>query len=142
MGTYGPDYDPELDGERVAKQMETIRDFMLRHEGFLTLSEIEVATGYPPASISAQLRHLRKERFGLHLVEKRRRGDGKAGLWEYRVHPAGTGCAAEQFESVEDVVEMLDGLPRETRKAVFRLYCFDCARKKGDCKCGSQIPLF
>ncbi|KKL56177.1 hypothetical protein LCGC14_2247980, partial [marine sediment metagenome] len=36
-----------------------------------TLCEIEDLTGDPPASISAQLRHLRKERFGAHTVERR-----------------------------------------------------------------------
>lgn len=40
------------------------------------------ATGAPEASASARLRDLR--RAGL-TVERRRRGDPKAGLWEYRV---------------------------------------------------------
>jgi hypothetical protein len=57
-----------------------------------TLSEINEGTksernplGDPPASISAQLRHFRKKRFGSHLVDKRRRGDDAGGLWEYRL---------------------------------------------------------
>lgn len=50
-----------------------------------TLDEISSLTGDPPASISAQLRHLRKERFGSHIVEKRRRGERETGLFEYRV---------------------------------------------------------
>ena len=50
-----------------------------------TLSEIEFITGDPQASISAQLRHLRKERFGGYLVELRSRGDRENGLFEYRL---------------------------------------------------------
>lgn len=84
MSTFGPAYDQDLDGERILDQMTRIRETML--DGvWRTLPEINELTGDPPASISAQLRHLRKERFGSYLVEKRRRGEGKRGLWEYRV---------------------------------------------------------
>ena len=84
MSTYGPAYSEALDGERIRDQLATIRDLMLDVSGWLSLSEIEAATGYAQASISAQLRHLRKERFGGFTVEKRRRrADG--GTWEYKV---------------------------------------------------------
>ena len=80
--TFGPAYCEELDGERIATQMEKIRDYMLhRYPKWLTLWEIEEATGYAQASISAQLRHLRKNRFGGYVVEKQRRNNA----WEYRV---------------------------------------------------------
>ena len=82
--TFGPAYSGELDGERVAGQMEEIRDFMLRHWPYwFTLAEIETALDHPQASISAQLRHLRKLRFGSYLVEKRRR-EPEGAQWEYR----------------------------------------------------------
>lgn len=84
--TFGPDYDPEIDHPRIQKQHERIRDYMLGptgHNGWRTLAEIESELDYPQASISAQLRHLRKPRFGGYLVEKRRRAG--AGTWEYRV---------------------------------------------------------
>jgi hypothetical protein len=49
-------------------------------------------THYPPASISAQLRHLRKPQYGAHVVEKRRRETDEVGrleeqgtVWEYRL---------------------------------------------------------
>ena len=42
-------------------------------------------TDDPHASISAQLRHLRKEKFGSYNIEKRPRGDRSNGLWEYRL---------------------------------------------------------
>jgi hypothetical protein len=50
-----------------------------------TLDEIAHATGDPHASISAQLRHLRKPRFGAYVVEKRHRGAPARGLYEYRL---------------------------------------------------------
>ena len=83
--TFGPAFDAAKDGARLSGQLEAIARYMLRTplRQWRTLAEIEQATGYPQASISAQLRHLRKPKFGAHTVEKRRRAD--AGLWEYRV---------------------------------------------------------
>ncbi len=80
----GPAYDHDKDQARLTGQIERIRDLMLDGR-WRTLPEIEAATGDPQASISAQLRHLRKRRFGSHTVEKRRRGGDGSGLWEYRV---------------------------------------------------------
>lgn len=80
--TFGPAYSPQLDGQRIARQHEQIRDLCITGY-WRTLSEIAKLTGYPEASVSAQLRHLRKEAFGGYIVDKRRR-DG-AGLWEYQV---------------------------------------------------------
>jgi len=82
----GPDYIPELDHDRLTGQIKRVKDLMLDGQ-WRTLAEIESHTGDPPASISAQLRHLRKERFGVWTVEKRRRGDPSDGLFEYRVLP-------------------------------------------------------
>jgi len=83
--TFGPAFDPAKDGARVGKQHAVIRDFMLGRDEWLTLAELEEALGYPQASISAQLRHLRKPQFGSHRVDKRRRAG--AGTWEYAVRP-------------------------------------------------------
>src|SRR2546425_1508133 len=66
---------------RLRTQLETIREVMLsaaQRDSWLTLREIAAITHYGEASISAQLRHLRKPAFGSYVVEKRRRG-GDAG---------------------------------------------------------------
>lgn len=81
--TFGPCFKVPEDGVRLGLQHETIRDIMLSAIEWLTLKEIEYQTGYPQASISAQLRHLRKKKFGGWRVEKRRR-DGCV-TWEYRM---------------------------------------------------------
>ena len=59
---------------------------------WLTLDELAKLTHYPPASISAQLRHLRKPEFGGYEVEKRQRVSGRilrgedfGTVWEYRL---------------------------------------------------------
>ena len=83
--TFGPTFVAEHDGDRIQTQMDRVRDFMLRQPTHHTLEEIAAGTGDPAASISAQLRHLRKPRFGSYQVEKRRRGNPSHGLWEYRV---------------------------------------------------------
>lgn len=80
----GPEYQPELDFTRLSGQIKRIRDYMIDGT-WRTLDEISNATGDPHASVSAQLRHLRKERFGSYLVDKRRRGEPGNGLFEYRV---------------------------------------------------------
>lgn len=46
-----------------------------------TLVEIEAETGHSQPSISAQLRHLRKTRFGGFVVEKEHLGNGLYHYW-------------------------------------------------------------
>ena len=94
----GPDFNPRIDGERLGRQHERIRDLMLDRK-WRTLSEIASLLGYPESSISAQLRHLRKPRFGSYEVLKRRRGNGRAGTFEYRVDPP-TGDPQLEFGGV------------------------------------------
>ncbi len=56
---------------------------------FRTLSQIQqlalVAYNkyYPDSSISACLRNFRKESFGAHTLNRRRKGNPKSGLFEY-----------------------------------------------------------
>lgn len=77
----GADYQPARDNGRLQAQMarvyEAVRDGQWR-----TLAELEEITGDPPASISAQLRHLRKDRFGAHVIERRHVGGG---VYQYRL---------------------------------------------------------
>lgn len=80
----GSDYVPSKDNVRLSGQIERV--FKLMRDGkWRTLSEIQNATNDPQASISAQLRHLRKERFGNHEVNKRNRGERENGLFEYQL---------------------------------------------------------
>lgn len=79
----GSDYQPVRDDLRLTGQL--LRIWRVVQDGhWRTLDEIAARTGDPPASISAQLRHLRKERFGAHTVE---REHVKSGLYRYRVIP-------------------------------------------------------
>lgn len=80
----GSDYDPVLDHRRLTGQIHRVYSTM-RDGAWRTLHEIHLATGDPESSISAQLRHLRKSRFGSHGVDKRRHGDRSDGLFEYRL---------------------------------------------------------
>jgi hypothetical protein len=82
---------------RVARrrQRDVLCDVMLsarQCETWLTLDELSKLTHYPPASISAQLRHLRKPEYGGYAVEKRPRAVGKVlrgedfgTVWEYQL---------------------------------------------------------
>lgn len=80
----GPDYDPVFDAERLNTQLRRIYNLMI-DGSWRTLSEIASVTGDHESSISAQLRHLRKPKHGSHVVNKQRRGDPAAGLYEYQV---------------------------------------------------------
>ena len=60
------------------------------YKRWLTLAELAVSTRFPPASISAQLRHLRKAEYGGWVIEKRRREWVTEELvWEYRLAEGG-----------------------------------------------------
>ena len=80
----GSDYDPQFDNARLTGQIKRVYNLMI-DGNWRTLSEIEAITGDPQASISAQLRHLRKERFASHIVNKRSRGERVVGLYEYQL---------------------------------------------------------
>ena len=71
----GPEYEPKRDFARLAGQMKVIFDLM-QDGTFRTLGQIETATGAPQSSISAQLRHLRKEKWGSHTVNRKHLGYG------------------------------------------------------------------
>jgi hypothetical protein len=55
---------------------------LMQREQWFTLRQISSLINEPEASISAQLRHLRKERFGNHTVNRRHVGQG---LYEYQL---------------------------------------------------------
>jgi hypothetical protein len=94
----------EYNARRLRSQREVIRDVMLAAadcDTWLTLAELRALTHYGEASISAQLRHLRKPELGAYDVAKRRRDEcgparresasrhnstsGHDFLWEYRI---------------------------------------------------------
>ena len=89
----------EYDARRLRSQREIIRDVMISAadcETWLTLEELRALTCYGEASISAQLRHLRKtENGGYEVVKRQREGvriggrpgtDGRGEcVWEYRI---------------------------------------------------------
>lgn len=77
----GSDYQPVRDDVRLSTQLLRVWNAVCTGR-WLTLGELESLTGDPPASISAQLRHLRKAKFGAHGVEKEYVGNG---LYKYRV---------------------------------------------------------
>ncbi len=79
----GSDYDSHRDGERLSLQYQRIWAVMA--DGvWRSLAEIERLTGDPPASVSAQLRHMRKPRFGNHTINKRYVDNG---LYLYQLVP-------------------------------------------------------
>lgn len=80
----GSDYSPEFDNARLSGQLHRVFECM-KGGAWRTLDEIARVTGDPHASISAQLRHLRKPRFGAHTVNKRARGEREHGLFEYQL---------------------------------------------------------
>lgn len=77
----GPEFDQERDGLRLTNQFKDVFNLMSDVQ-WRTLGSIAKVTGHPEASISAQLRHARKERFGSHRVNRRHIAQG---LYEYQL---------------------------------------------------------
>jgi DNA-binding CsgD family transcriptional regulator len=77
----GADYKHDRDSARLTNQYNDIFNLMADGE-FRSLSKIAALTGHHESSISAQLRHMRKERFGSHTVNKKHKGKG---LFEYQL---------------------------------------------------------
>jgi hypothetical protein len=74
---------------QLAGQILRVFDVM-RGAEWLSLLELRERTGDPIASISAQLRNLRKPEFGSHTILRRRREPAERGLHEYHLvvrHP-------------------------------------------------------
>jgi hypothetical protein len=83
QGHDGSDIVPERDEIRLVGQLKRIWDVMI-DGNWRSLHDIASTTGDPEASISAQLRHLRKPRMGGHTIDREHQGDG---LWLYRLTP-------------------------------------------------------
>lgn len=79
-------YVTKEDDARLTAQQQVIFDFM-SDGNWKTLRAIANETNYPETSISAQLRNLRKKKFGNHVVNTRHiKGTGR-GNYEYQLIP-------------------------------------------------------
>lgn len=87
----GQTYEARLDGPRLKKQLDRVREYMLAtFPTWLSLAEISKAleqkynAKFPSQSVSARLRDLKKKKFGSYEVPKKRR---TISVWEYLVYP-------------------------------------------------------
>ena len=85
----------------MPSQREVLRDVLLSATecgSWLTLRELSQVTQYGEASISAQLRHLRKTKYGSYVIEKRVRRDlvvrdvERGAIWEYQLAKIAAGA--------------------------------------------------
>jgi hypothetical protein len=79
----GDDYQPDRDKPRLTGQIKEVFSLISDQE-WHTVRRIAAITGHPEPSVSAQLRNLRKERFGGHTIEREYRGSG---LYVFRLAP-------------------------------------------------------
>jgi len=94
----GPVYDPAADKDRLTRQIGRVYQCMSDGR-WRTLEEIASITGDGESSISAQLRHLRKPKFGSYRVFRRPRGDRQHGLFEYKLEMPVEVKGSELFEA-------------------------------------------
>ena len=80
----GAAYAPALDQKRLSSKIHKVFRLMADYR-WRTLQEISESVIVPEASASAYLRDFRKKRWGYMVVDRRRRGDPKDGLFEYRL---------------------------------------------------------
>ena len=87
----GSDIIPELDQKRLSRKLldiyNVMKDSVWRTPDELTDILKMKDKRVNASSTSANLRNLRKKRFGFHTVEKQRKGDQSSGLWEYKLIP-------------------------------------------------------
>lgn len=79
----GATFDAAADLPRLNRQAWAVW-LVVRDSAWRSLAEIALASQELDASVSARLRDFRKDRFGAHVVERRRRSGG---VHEYRVLP-------------------------------------------------------
>ena len=80
----GADYEPKVDAVRLTAQLRRVYDVM-KDGQWRSVGEIARLTEAPETSVSAQLRNLRKEKFGSHTVERQRFGEKSHGFSKYRL---------------------------------------------------------
>lgn len=80
----GATIDPALDGPRLTRQLDAVRELMADGK-WRTLDEIAAVVKGSTPGISARLRDLRKSEHGSLKVERRRRYEAgpTSGVWEY-----------------------------------------------------------
>ena len=80
----GNTYERSVDYHRLSSQIKIIREIMIDGK-WRTLFELRELTGFSESSISAQLRNLRKEKFGMYTVNRKVVGEREHGLYAYQV---------------------------------------------------------
>ncbi len=116
----GATYDPALDEVRLTGQMRDVFE-CLKHRAWVSVTEIAKRTGHPENSVSAQIRNLRKRRFGAWEIQRYRH---KSGLFLYLL----TGK--------QTIPETKDVLVSQLRQEVARL-----ERELAKCHGQGDLPL-
>ncbi len=99
----GSDYKHKRDSVRLSGQLLRIWDVM-KDGQWRTLDQISELTRTPHSSASAQLRNLRKERFGSHIIEKEYMDDG---LFKYKLIINTVGVYTDEQGNLESTGEGL-----------------------------------
>lgn len=142
----GPN-EATLDGsDLLAEDHKRLTEHMARVQRLMsdgrwrTVKEIAAATGDPELSVSAQLRNLRKEKFGAYLVEKRQVANHG---WVYRVGAKGAGTPVTRGPSN---AALALGAARALRRYVrHRRDCLAVTTLRadglGECDCGLDLVV-
>jgi len=86
----GKTYDPSLDKERLAKLARAVYEVMIdgkwrTYRQIQTECVIDHQVQGSEGGIGARLRDFRKDAFGNHHVERRRREPASSGIFEYQL---------------------------------------------------------
>lgn len=115
MHFSGADYRAPRDQARLLTQLERIKNSMLDGQ-WRRLQEIAQLAQAPSASVSAQLRNLRKPEFGSWLVDRRHIDRG---LYEYRLRAQSQADLFEQKKQKPTRAEMREGFAQLRTMAKF-----------------------
>ena len=107
----GESYEPAEDRNRLKAQIVHVYELMSGHQWW-SISQLcdaiwKRGMHASQQSVSARIRDLRKERFGAHTVDRRRRN--KRGDWEYRLVPVAEVARRQELDE-QGFVDMVEAM--------------------------------
>lgn len=136
----GQTYDESFDRERLETLLGRVKSAM-KDGNWWTLAELVEKCGGSESGVSARIRDMRKPKFGGHNVDRRRRGDPKDGLWEYRRTTSGKvfqrqGDSNYQLKTPEEIRDL------QADKGVFSFEQYPCSLTYPDDFVAASIASF
>jgi len=122
------------DNIRLGKQIDKVLSFIKNGEWF-SLSQISEAINAPHASVSAQLRNLRKREHGSYIIERKNEGSG---YHLYRLSGVDTEQTSPRIKPSQRIISALQARVKQLETAIKTADPIELGRIKGELEKGSE----